>query len=121
MSSRGIPIYVVTEGSEGSALSRLSHYGLLPMIVGVVETRKSPEAFTDIIARYRNGSAVAFSVGDQLDRDIVYAHQAGLRTVYFPGEFVPEWLPDLADAKPDYQVVSFNEVADLALAHCDID
>lgn len=112
----GIPVFIVTEGSEGSALRSINHHGLLPFIAGVIETTKSADAFRTIASRHRGDAEVMFSVGDQLDRDVVFAQKAGFKTIYFPGGFTPAWLPAVSEAKPDYQIVSFDEVVELALA-----
>ena len=53
--------------------------------------------------------ASALMAGDQADRDILFAGQAGLRTCYFPGNFVPFWSEGLAFA-PDFQIESYAEV-----------
>ena len=49
-------------------------------------------------------------VGDQLERDIRPAKEAGLRTIYFPGGFKPKWEASSNNVHPDYQISSFAEV-----------
>jgi ribonucleotide monophosphatase NagD (HAD superfamily) len=44
-------------------------------------------------------------IGDLLDRDILLATQAGLKTFYFPGNFLPAWdkrteIPSSPDFSP---------------------
>jgi ribonucleotide monophosphatase NagD (HAD superfamily) len=36
-------------------------------------------------------------IGDQLDRDIRFAHEAGLQTILVAGRFHPKWI-EAADA-----------------------
>jgi putative hydrolase of the HAD superfamily len=49
-------------------------------------------------------------VGDQLDRDIAPAKEAGLTTIYFPSGFKPKWMPLEAEVRPDFKIESFAEV-----------
>ena len=48
-------------------------------------------------------------IGDQLDRDIAYARDAGFRTILFPGTFSPYWL-DNTEAEPDYVIHDYADV-----------
>ena len=60
--------------------------------------------------------ANAFMIGDQLDRDIAPAKEAGLKTIYFPGGFVPRWTPDEAKIGPDFRVSDFVEAVEIILS-----
>jgi putative hydrolase of the HAD superfamily len=106
------PLVVLTEGSETSALKRLNHHGLMPLIDRVVELRKSADAYRQAAQQFGPQSKLNFMIGDQIDRDIQFSAQAGFKTVYFPGGFTPAWLPDIGAVKPDYQIVSYDQAAD---------
>ncbi len=54
-------------------------------------------------------------VGDQLDRDIGPAKEAGLTTIYFPGGFSPRWAPAEESVGPAFRVSSFAEVPEIVL------
>jgi putative hydrolase of the HAD superfamily len=49
-------------------------------------------------------------IGDQLDRDIRPAKEAGLRTIYFPGGFRPGWEVDEQSVRPDFRIDRFDAV-----------
>ena len=48
-------------------------------------------------------------VGDQLDRDILFAAEAGFETFHFPSDFLPNWL-DTIRVMPDHVISRFDEV-----------
>lgn len=48
-------------------------------------------------------------IGDQLDRDIVPAKEAGLTTIYFPGGFQPKWQSTEYEDFVDYWISAFDE------------
>jgi putative hydrolase of the HAD superfamily len=55
-------------------------------------------------------------IGDQLDRDILPAKEAGLITIYLPGGFRPKWSPLAGGPHPDYEIASFWEAVDIIAA-----
>jgi ribonucleotide monophosphatase NagD (HAD superfamily) len=46
-------------------------------------------------------------IGDQLDRDIELAHDAGLMTVLVPGRFQPNWIRGCETSHADISVTDF--------------
>ena len=48
-------------------------------------------------------------IGDQLDKDIAPAQEAGLIGVYYPGGFMPTWITNRPEISPDYEIKSFDE------------
>lgn len=49
-------------------------------------------------------------VGDQIDRDIRPAQQAGFKTILFPGAFRPIWEIQSGNVMPDFAVDTFLAV-----------
>src|SRR5262249_3069524 len=117
---RGIPclaqlrcrIVVFTEGSREKCDALLRHYGLREHVDQIVEGPKQVDTFRRL-ARLHVSKHPAVVVGDQLDRDIAPAKQAGLITIYFPGGFRPKWTPNEATVMPDHRIESFERVAEI--------
>jgi len=107
---QGHTIVIATEGEKGTALTKLKHYDLDNFITDIKHVVKSPQAFKDIVSIYRMHNKTILLVGDQLDRDIQFAKEAGFYTAYFPGGFQPEWLPSLQQVNPDSIIRAFDEV-----------
>jgi putative hydrolase of the HAD superfamily len=80
----------------------------------VIEGHKRPELYHRVV-RLIGSPNQAYMIGDQLDRDIAPAKQAGLTTIYFPSGFVPRWTPDEAKIGPDFRVTDFAEAAAIIL------
>ena len=55
----------------------------------------------------------AYMIGDQIDRDILPAKQAGLKTIYFPGGFKPRWHDEEASPPPDFVISDFREAVQI--------
>ncbi len=108
LSEQGFTIIIITEGSKAKCDELLKVYELDFLIERVIESPKHPDLYRRV-CRLGGGANLAVMIGDQLDRDILPAKEAGLQTIYFPGGFRPKWLPSEADAQPDYSVSSFNE------------
>ena len=53
-------------------------------------------------------------IGDQLDRDIRCAGEAGFETFYFPSGFVPYWNRDITHV-PDHEIAQFDEIVPFIL------
>jgi putative hydrolase of the HAD superfamily len=51
-------------------------------------------------------------IGDQLDRDIQPAREAGLTTFLFRGGFTPKWAEGIPSTA-DYEISSFDQAADI--------
>jgi putative hydrolase of the HAD superfamily len=97
----GVPVYVVTEGSANVAQSRLAELGVEKYTNGIHSATKTRELYLRLAEKAAPRRAVM--IGDQPDRDIRLAHDAGLTTILVAGHFKPEWLDksdsDVADAE----------------------
>ncbi len=113
----GCLVLVLTEGNRQKAINTAEGHGLVASFHRVIEGKKERRLFERILRLMGNPSE-AFMVGDQLERDIRPAKEAGLRTIYFPGGFRPRWEPAEATVRPDYRIESFDEVPDIILAEC---
>jgi len=110
LAETGVPVDVVTEGADALCASILRIHNLDHLISGIRSSKKSKEFFRGLISTSR----LQYFVGDQLDVDIALAHEAGFKTIYFPGAFMPEWTLGVADLS-DFRVTSFREVPDIVL------
>ncbi|MGB3932069.1 MAG: HAD family hydrolase [Sphingobium sp.] len=108
-------VLVVTEAAKTRVEETAAKLGLAHHFSSVIEGKKRSDLFRRVL-RLSGDPAHAYMVGDQLDRDISPAKEAGLTTLYFPGGFVPRWTPDRNKVRPDYQVSDFAEAADIILA-----
>ena len=111
---RGWRLIIASEGGRGTCAKRLSHYGLCSFVDEIHDIRKSPEAFRELSLLFEAETRTRICIGDQLDRDILFAKEAGFVTVYFPGTFVPSWAPRVEDVKPDFTVKSFDGLINIA-------
>src|SRR5262249_14799573 len=109
-------VIILTEGARDRVI-RTANYHRLTSFDRVVEAKKERRMFSRMLRlkRFRSG---AFMVGDQLERDIRPAKEAGMRTIYFPGGFKPRWEPAEALVQPDYRIASFSEVPDIVFSEC---
>jgi putative hydrolase of the HAD superfamily len=113
----GVPVVVATEGAEDKCKTLLQHHGLIHLIEKIVSAPKTVEFFRRIARLMRAGEGLCFNVGDQLDRDIAPAKQAGYRTIYFPGGFKPAWTPEEKQVAPDFRISSFDEIVPIIEQH----
>lgn len=116
LKSAGATVMVVTEGGRDRVIATAGRLGIGGYIDRFVDAPKGPELFTRVL-RLSAVTPRVFMVGDQLDRDIAPAKQAGAVTVYFQGNFRPSWAPDADEVIPDYTVSSFADVPALIIAH----
>lgn len=105
---------IVTEASSNRTEATASLLGLDGTFNRVIEGRKRPELYRRVL-KLAGSPAIAFMIGDQLDRDIVPAKAAGLTTIFFPGGFQPRWLPDEQDVRPDYRIERFDHALPIVL------
>jgi putative hydrolase of the HAD superfamily len=106
----GVSVVVATEGPEAKCKKLLQQHDLIHLVEKIVSAPKTVEFFRRIARLMRAGEGLCFNVGDQLDRDIAPAKQAGYRTIYFPGGFKPSWTPDEESVAPDFRISSFDEI-----------
>jgi putative hydrolase of the HAD superfamily len=102
-------LLVITEGGRDRVLRIAGSHHLTDYFDRVIDAPKSSRLYTRAL-RLLGRPKMAFMVGDQLNRDILPAKQAGLTTVYFPGGFRPKWEPETQTIRPDFQIDSFAEV-----------
>ena len=101
----GVSVVVVTEGDRERCLTLLKRHGLATFVGQCVSLNKSVEAYRSLRKMVRSG----LMVGDQLDRDILFAGLAGFRTCYFPGGFMPFWAQEIS-VSPDHRIETYLEV-----------
>ena len=108
---------IVTEGHKKRCEELLRVYRLEDFFEGLVEAPKQTSLFSRLL-RLRGGYYRGFMVGDQLDRDIAPAKEAGFTTLYFLSGFVPKWSPEIELIEPSYQISSFLEVPQIVRTEC---
>ena len=111
----GATVLIVSESASAKVEASAATLGLAGYFTRVIEGQKRPELYHRVV-RLTGSSTRAYMIGDQLDRDIAPAKQAGLTTIYFPGGFVPRWTPDEAKIDPDFRVSDFAEAAAIILS-----
>jgi len=107
IANAGIPITVVSEERRERCLRLLQHHSLDGFILDVVSVSKSAAAFRTLKAAALANRVVM--VGDQLDRDIRAASEAGFETFYFPGGFQPYWLESF-EAANTHLISRYDEI-----------
>lgn len=110
----GAATLIVSESSRQKVEATAEALGLAGHFKRVIEGPKRPDLYRRAL-RLTGSPEVAYMIGDQLDRDIAPAKEAGLITIYFPGGFVPKWTPDEAKVKPDFRIGDFEEAATIVL------
>ena len=112
IATAGVPITVVTEERLERCQQLLEAHSLSAFVQEVISIHKTVEAFRRL--RREAGGGLALMIGDQLDRDIRCAGDAGFETFFFPSGFVPYWNRDLAHV-PDHEIAQFDEVVPFIL------
>lgn len=112
LAKAGTPIWVVSEGAENRVKASLEEHELSQFIDRVVSGKKTPELFQSLAETIPRHKTVLV-VGDQLDRDILPAKAAGLRTVYFPGGFEPAWTEHAQKAEADFTISNYGQLLGL--------
>jgi putative hydrolase of the HAD superfamily len=112
IANAGVPIFVVTEERFEWCQQLLDAHGLSPLVAEVISIRKTVHAFREL--RRMAGKGSALMVGDQLDRDIRCANEAGFETFFFPSGFAPYWNRDVAHV-PDHEIACFDEIVPFVL------
>ncbi len=106
-----VEIIVASEGDETRLRNNLDMHKLDTIVSDLVIGRKNREFFNGLFQR-SGDSYPKVCVGDQLDRDILPANEAGFKTLYFPGGFRPSWEFDMAAQETDRVIKSYTEVKD---------
>jgi putative hydrolase of the HAD superfamily len=86
----GFPIYVVSEGAIDTLRARLRAHAMDLHVSGTLSAAKSAELYERM--KQRAAPNPAFMIGDQPDRDIRLASEAGLQAVLVQGRFRPRWI-----------------------------
>lgn len=108
----GYPVHVMTEGSVERCTQRLRHYNISDYVQSVEKVIKDRAHF----ARLRSAmppDTIGWVVGDLLTRDIMPAREAGFKTIYFPGSFLPRWEKSAAIEPDVIQVKTFAAVPEI--------
>ena len=87
----GARVIVLTEGSRDRISRTLDHFGLAGRVRTVLEAKKTSALFARI--RASNPGGPAWAIGDQLDRDVLPAINAGFAGIFLEGGFRPHWRP----------------------------
>jgi putative hydrolase of the HAD superfamily len=106
----GIPLIILTEGNQERCQALLDHYNLSNFIVKIIASRKHVSLYKGISNKFGSSLETKVMIGDQLDRDILAAKEAGYITIYFPSGFQPSWITADEGYAADYQISSFKEV-----------
>ncbi|RUV64046.1 MULTISPECIES: HAD family hydrolase [unclassified Mesorhizobium] len=110
----GCLITVVTEGSREKAARTARSHGIGHYIDRIIEAPKHLGLYKRV-QLLPGVSSPGYMIGDQLERDIRPAKEAGLITIYYPGGFKPRWEADPQLVQPDFTVSSFAEVPAIVL------
>lgn len=107
--ARQVEISVVSEGKRERVIEMLAAHGLEAYVARTVTGEKSADMYRRLL-KLTDDPGKALCVGDQLDRDVVFAKAAGFRTVYFPGGFTPEWTNQKHVAHADATISDFRDL-----------
>ena len=116
-----VALYVMTEGRVDKQRGIVTAHGLNNDIAGVWELTKDRAQFERLRRRFEGSTVVV--IGDQPDRDIIPATQAGCLAVLVPSRFRPKWQKTDDWAAASYVASDFAEAIrwGLAKAPCAIE
>jgi putative hydrolase of the HAD superfamily len=103
----GATVMVITEGDKERIERLLMQTGLRKLVTSVIAARKSVQLYTRL--SQLRAHSMNWMIGDQVERDVFMAAQAGMRTAFFPGGFQPPWnaqrmnMPNGCIEVTDYQ------------------
>ncbi|MEJ8824292.1 HAD family hydrolase [Variovorax humicola] len=103
---RNISIIVLTEGRIEKQRSTIEAHHLGGYFSGVWEVKKDREQFERLCRRF--DGALVVVIGDQPDRDIVPAKQAGCMAVLVPSRFRPSWRTEADEQAADFVAENFS-------------
>ena len=108
----GVEIVVASEGAKANVIRNLEAHKISQITVDLVVGVKTTGFFKTLYQR--GGSQMPkVCVGDQLDRDITPAKDAGFTTFYFPGGFRPSWEFDIEARDADFVIRNYTEVKEV--------
>lgn len=103
----GLNVYVLTEGRIEKQRETIAHYGLAGKFAGVFETTKNAQQFERLSRRFAPARIVV--IGDQPDRDVTPAMQAGCLTVLIPSRFRPGWYESEGGVAASFVATDFSD------------
>ncbi|RCM97812.1 hypothetical protein PA17_01674 [Pseudomonas aeruginosa] len=106
-------VIIATEGSMERVKKHCNDHEISNLIHMIIEGNKSKEFYQRLLKLHPYKTA--WSIGDQLTRDILPAMEAGLRTIYFPGGFNPFWQEKTPTPKETLKAESYSTAVRLAL------
>lgn len=107
--ARQVEISVVSEGKRERVIEMLAVHDLDRYVARTVTGEKSADMYRRML-KLTDDPTRALCVGDQLDRDVAFAKAAGLRAVYFPGGFTPEWTDNKLVVHADATIADFRDL-----------
>jgi putative hydrolase of the HAD superfamily len=112
LKTAGVTICVLSEGKRERVLKSIADHGLDAYVTQIVTGEKTADMFRRI-KRLGGPGASLVCVGDQLDRDVAFAKEAGLFAVFFPGGFTPGWIKESRLPQPDLTIDDFRQLIPL--------
>lgn len=113
LSAAGIPVYILTEGKVEKQKIILAHHSLKAHVAGIFEVAKNQAQFERLQQRFTPDEVVV--IGDQPDRDIVPAKNAGCTAVLVPSRFRPYWHDSEQLNEADFIAPTFKEAVEWVL------
>lgn len=110
---QGATIVVATEGSLNRVKRHLRDHNIEHLISLCIESPKSRALYERIAKLHQDKQA--WSIGDQVARDIQPAIEAGFRTIYFPGGFNPFWQESATLTAETKTVSNYKTGVEIAL------
>lgn len=107
----GFEMILVTEGRLDKQRRILDHHKIRQSFVLELELTKSVDQFRRVVQRFQG--RVIYMIGDQLDRDVLPAQNAGIRSIYVESGFVPGWNEKLGSAIQYRRAPSFLDAINL--------
>jgi putative hydrolase of the HAD superfamily len=111
--SDNINVFVLTEGRVERQREISANFGLSHMFSGIFEVTKNPAQFVRLRERFSPGQVIL--IGDQPDRDIAPAVEAGCQAVLIPSKFRPNWYSEESASKASFIATSFDEAVSWVL------
>lgn len=109
----GARVVVVTEGPAERCDNLLRTHAIRDAVADVVHVaRKNVVAFKQISDQSFTGPKLA--IGDQVEKDLYPAKEAGFKTVFFPSDLKFKWSGTVNESFVDYRIQSYLDVVSIA-------
>lgn len=112
--AQSVDVWILTEGAAEKQRERAKHLGIATLIKGVSEAAKTREQFERQKRRF--APAQLYVIGDQPDRDIAPAREAGCIAVLVTGRFRPGWISEAEWSAADHVAETFDRAVAWVLA-----